>query len=67
MSVSHLFFAVMTTVYMIVAIQFEERDLLRAHGEWYADYRKQVSMLTPVRFWRDRAEARQAGQKAARP
>ena len=67
MSVGHLFFAVMTTAYMIVAIQFEERDLLRAHGERYADYRKQVSMLTPVRLRRDKPEARQANQKAARP
>ncbi|HJQ27461.1 MAG TPA: isoprenylcysteine carboxylmethyltransferase family protein, partial [Blastocatellia bacterium] len=47
MSLGHLFFAVMTTAYMIVAIQFEERDLLRTFGDRYADYRKQVSMLTP--------------------
>ena len=50
MSLGHLFFAVMTTAYMLVAIQFEERDLLRAYGERYTDYRKHVSMLTPVRF-----------------
>jgi protein-S-isoprenylcysteine O-methyltransferase Ste14 len=52
MSMGHLFFAVMTTAYMIVAIQFEERDLLRAHGEAYANYRNHVSMLTPVKFWK---------------
>ena len=51
MSVGHLFFAVMTTAYMILAIQFEERDLIRAHGEKYENYRKHVSMLTPVKFW----------------
>lgn len=52
MSIGHLFFAVMTTAYMILAIQFEERDLVRAHGEKYEDYRKHVSMLTPVKFWK---------------
>jgi protein-S-isoprenylcysteine O-methyltransferase Ste14 len=52
MSIGHLFFAGMTTAYMIVAIQFEERDLMRAYGDKYANYRKQVSMLTPVKFWK---------------
>jgi protein-S-isoprenylcysteine O-methyltransferase Ste14 len=52
MSIGHLFFAVMTTAYIIVAIQFEERDLIHAYGEKYQTYRRQVSMLTPVRFRR---------------
>lgn len=52
MSMGHLFFAVMTTAYMILAIQFEERDLIRAYGEKYQEYRKHVSMLTPVKFWK---------------
>jgi len=50
MSIGHLFFAGMTTAYILLAIQFEERDLIRSHGEEYETYRKQVSMLTPVRF-----------------
>ncbi len=65
MSLGHLFFAVMTTAYMLVAIQFEERDLLRAFGDRYADYRKQVSMLTPVRFLKARPAAEEAKQKGA--
>ena len=36
----------MTTAYILVAIQFEERDLVRVHKE-YADYRKRVPMLVP--------------------
>ena len=47
MTVGHLTFAVVTTAYMIVAIRFEERDLVKHHGEPYVQYRQQVSMLIP--------------------
>ena len=46
MTSAHLFFAVMTTVYILVAVQFEEADLVREHPE-YADYRRRVPMLIP--------------------
>ena len=52
MTVTHLLFAVMTTAYILIAIQLEERDLMNAHPE-YADYRKKVPMLIPG--WRPRA------------
>jgi protein-S-isoprenylcysteine O-methyltransferase Ste14 len=47
MTVTHLFFAIVTTSYILVAIQLEERDLSRIHPE-YEEYRKQVPMLVPV-------------------
>lgn len=47
MTVSHLFFSIVTTMYIIVAIQFEERDLMRVHPE-YAVYRRQVPMIMPT-------------------
>lgn len=47
MTVAHLFFAVMTTAYILVAIQLEERDLVAHLGRDYAEYRKRVPMLVP--------------------
>ncbi len=46
MTASHMVFAVMTTAYILVAIRFEEADLMREHPE-YAAYRRQVPMLVP--------------------
>ena len=46
MTVTHLFFAVMTAAYILIAIQLEERDLIAAHPE-YEDYRRRVPMLVP--------------------
>ncbi|HEU5399801.1 MAG TPA: isoprenylcysteine carboxylmethyltransferase family protein [Terriglobales bacterium] len=48
MTAAHLVFAMVTTLYILVAIQFEERDLMRIHPE-YAAYRNRVPMLIPVR------------------
>ena len=46
MTIAHLFFAVVTTVYTLIAIQLEEYDLQNAHPE-YSEYRKRVPMLIP--------------------
>src|SRR5690349_11890924 len=46
MTVAHLVFALATTAYILIAIQFEERDLVAAHPE-YAEYRRRVPMLIP--------------------
>jgi hypothetical protein len=47
MTVAHLVFALLSTAYILVAIQLEERDLLTVHGESYAAYRRRVPMLIP--------------------
>ena len=47
MTVAHLFFALLTTAYILIAIRFEERDLVAEHGARYIEYREQVPMLVP--------------------
>ena len=47
MSVGHLFFAVGTLGYILIAIQLEEHDLIGVFGERYRAYRGQVGMLVP--------------------
>ena len=60
MTVAHLVFAIATTVYILIAIRFEERDLADAHPE-YTRYRQRVPMLVPrlatLRVLRARVEA----------
>lgn len=47
MTVAHLVFALLTTAYILVAIQLEERDLIDHHGADYVRYRREVPMLVP--------------------
>ena len=47
MTLGHLFFSVMCTGYILLAIQFEERDMVKFYGEAYRAYRSGVSMLLP--------------------
>ena len=47
MTGAHLLFAVMTTAYMLMAVRWEERDLIMAHGAKYENYRKEVPKLVP--------------------
>ncbi|HEX6930194.1 MAG TPA: NnrU family protein [Gammaproteobacteria bacterium] len=58
MTTGHLVFAIATTAYILVALQFEERDLANFHGKAYEDYRRQVAMLIPFAKKRARKTGR---------
>jgi protein-S-isoprenylcysteine O-methyltransferase Ste14 len=47
MTAGHLFFAIGTTAYILIALQFEERDLTAELGPQYGQYRADVPMLVP--------------------
>lgn len=48
MTVGHLVTAGVWTVWILVAIRFEERELVRHHGDAYRAYRKRVRKLIPL-------------------
>lgn len=48
MTMGHFVFSIATTGYILIALQLEERDLIKAFGEKYRKYRKQVPMFIPL-------------------
>ena len=48
MTVGHLLFTVVTTLYILIAVKYlEEKDLRNSLGKKYEDYQKKVPMLVP--------------------
>jgi protein-S-isoprenylcysteine O-methyltransferase Ste14 len=48
MTVGHLLLAALLTGYMLVAVVFEERDLVAHFGQVYENYRRRVPMFFPI-------------------
>ena len=47
LSAGHLLFASVLTLYMLLAVRIEERDLVRHLGRQYEEYRERVPMFVP--------------------
>ncbi|WP_376694640.1 methanethiol S-methyltransferase [Wenzhouxiangella sp. EGI_FJ10305] len=65
-TLGHVLFAGGMTVYILIGIQLEERDLVRYLGKDYQRYQKQVPQLVPVpgKAWRDDETLEGAGDRA---
>jgi protein-S-isoprenylcysteine O-methyltransferase Ste14 len=59
MTAAHLLFAIATSTYILLAIQFEEHDLVREFGRTYEEYRRRVPMLVPFTGGRRTTAARE--------
>jgi protein-S-isoprenylcysteine O-methyltransferase Ste14 len=47
MTLGHLLFAAGMTVYLLIGIRYEERDLVAHFGATYVEYRAKVGMIIP--------------------
>jgi protein-S-isoprenylcysteine O-methyltransferase Ste14 len=47
MTAGHLLFATIMLAYTLIGLHFEERDLVKAHGDAFRDYQKRIPKLVP--------------------
>ena len=51
MTLGHMLFALVMSIYIVIGARLEERDLVKLYGDAYRDYQRNTSMLLPLR-WR---------------
>jgi methanethiol S-methyltransferase len=64
MTAGHLLFAGVTTIYVLIGIKLEERDLTAMFGDDYRRYRDRVAMLLPWRSKFPRARSHPSSEAA---
>lgn len=47
MTVTHALFSAGFTAYILIGLWYEERDLIKAHGEEYTTYKTEAGKLFP--------------------
>lgn len=52
MTVTHLFYAILLTSYILIGQYYEEKDLIRTFGKQYIDYKKLTPRIIPVKIGR---------------
>lgn len=50
-TLGHFVFAISITVYMLIGLYFEEKDLVAEFGDSYREYKKRVAKLIPFIAW----------------
>jgi len=66
MTAGRLLFALGFSAYILIGIEFEERDLVRYFGERYRTYREQVGMLIPHATSPERAAGKALTDRCSR-
>jgi protein-S-isoprenylcysteine O-methyltransferase Ste14 len=50
MTLGYLLFAITMTIYIIIGVFYEERDLVKVLGDGYLRYKEETSMLFPTKW-----------------
>ena len=49
MSVSHFILSTLLSLYIIIGVYFEEKDLIRNFGDTYKDYKKEIGVFLTMK------------------